>query len=161
LRERLRTANGTFSNDVVLTGGLSLFAKMQDYAIEKMDEWLTNLGKDPAVGTISDKFLRARPADLVDSCYTESGERIIELQTISSGQCNKLYPTFSSPHMVAGGPLSNNILKCQLKAVDYSEYKATFTEAERTRLSAIFPRGVCDWNNPGVEEQPSKPWQSY
>ncbi len=161
LRERLARANGTFSNDVMLTGSLSLFATMQDYAIDKMDEWLTNVGKEAGTGAAVDKLARAKPADLVDSCYADNGERIIEPQTPDGGQCNKLYPTFSSPRMVAGGPLSNNVLKCQLKPVNVGDYQIVFSEAERKRLITIFPQGVCDWSNPGVEQQPSIPWQSY
>jgi hypothetical protein len=55
--------------------------------------------------------------------------------------------------MVAGGPASNDVLKCQLRPVDFSQYKATFTDAEKARLRAIFPNGVCDWTKPGIEQQ--------
>ena len=154
LRERLLKANGTFDNEVLLVGPLSLTGQMGDYALVKMDEWLTNLGKDASADPIMKKILRAKPADLVDSCYTETRDRIIEPQTATGGKCNQLYPTHRSPRMVAGGPASNDVLKCRLSPVDFGKYKAAFTEAEKTRLRTIFPNGVCDWSKPGIEQLP-------
>jgi hypothetical protein len=127
-----------------------------------MDEWLTNLMRDSSSDPSMVKITRAKPADLVDSCYTETGERIVEPQTFSGGECNKLYPTFPSPRMVAGGPMANNILKCQLKPIDFSEYHAAFDPEQKARLKMIFPNGVCDWSKPGVEQQkPIGTWLRY
>jgi Tannase-like family of unknown function (DUF6351) len=154
LRERLMKANGTYENDVLLVGPVSMTAQMGEYAVTKMDEWLTNLGRDTSADPILKKIARAKPADLVDSCYTENGGRIIEPQTATGGECNKLYPTYRPPRMVAGGPASNDILKCQLRPVGFSEYKVTFSDAEKARLLTIFPGGVCDWSKPGIEQQP-------
>jgi len=127
-----------------------------------MDEWLANLAKDTTNDSRLAKIARAKPDDLADSCYTRAGERVAEPQTFSGGQCNTLYPTFPSPRMVAGGPLSNDVLKCQLKPVDFGDYKVTFSDAEKARLKTIFPGGVCDWGKPGVEQQPTKgTWLSY
>jgi hypothetical protein len=154
LRERLLKANGTFDNDVLLVGPQSLTDQMGEFAMAKLDEWLTNLGKDTSADPIMRKIVRAKPADLADSCYTESGDRMIEPQTAAGGKCNQLYPTYRSPRMVAGGPASNDVLKCQLSSVDFSKYKVTFNDAEKTRLRMIFANGVCDWSKPGIEQQP-------
>ncbi|MCZ2077854.1 MAG: DUF6351 family protein [Bryobacterales bacterium] len=163
LRERLRAANGTTANEVMLvvppgTGSRAV----HDYAITKMDEWLTNLINDTSNDPAMDKIVRAKPQDLVDSCYTATGERIVETQTFSGGKCNKLYPAFASPRMVAGGPITNNVLKCQLKPVDAASYSVAFTEMEQERLRSVFPDGVCDWSKPGMEQQkPLGTWLRY
>jgi hypothetical protein len=162
LRERLLKANGTFANEVLLVGPVSRNLQMDVYAVEKMDEWLTRLAKDTSSDRVIDKVIRAKPADLVDSCLTEAGDRIIEPQTPAGGKCNELYPTFKSPRMLAGGPASNDILKCQLKPIDYRDYKVPFSDTDRARLQAIFPGGVCDWSKPGAEQQaPTGTWLSY
>ena len=136
-RERLRRANGTLSNHVIL---LSDAAHNQaSFAIAKMDEWLTT-GR--------------RPADLVDACVSPSGERILETQTFSGGRCNEFYPTSPSPRMAAGGPVTNDVIQCRLKPLDPADYQIPFAPAERERLAKIFPTGVCDWSRPGVEQQP-------
>ena len=155
LRERLRAANGTTANLVMLMAGSQTpySRSVHDYAITKMDEWLTNLIKDTSNAPAIDRIVRAKPTDLVDSCYTPAGERIVEPQTFTGGECNKIYPTFPPPRMIAGGPVTNNVLKCQLKPVDLNSYTVSFTEAEQRRFAMIFPEGVCDWTKPGVEQQ--------
>jgi hypothetical protein len=117
------------------------------YAITKMDEWLTS---------------GVKPADLVDRCHSPSGERIVEPQTFTGGRCNELYPTYPSPRMVAGGPVTNDVLKCQLKPIDPADYKVRFSGEERERLGRVFPTGVCDWAKPGIEQQkPLGTWLRY
>jgi hypothetical protein len=162
LRERLLKANGTFANEVILVGTGSRSTPLDEYAVQKMDEWLTNLENDTTGERTLEKVIRAKPHDLVDSCYTESGDRIVEPQTPAGGKCNELYPTFRSPRMVAGGPAANDILRCQLKPIDVNDYKVTFTDAEKERLKSIFSSGVCDWSKPGVDQQrPTGTWLSY
>jgi hypothetical protein len=67
-----------------------------------------------------------------------------------------------SPHQVAGGPLTENILKCQLKPLAASDYTGiAFTDAQLARLNAVFPGGVCDWSQPGVGQQDPVSPQTY
>jgi hypothetical protein len=64
--------------------------------------------------------------------------------------------------MVAGGPVTNDILKCQLKEIDFSDYRVQFTQEEKERFDRIFPEGVCDWSKPGVgQRRPARTWLSY
>jgi hypothetical protein len=49
--------------------------------------------------------------------------------------------------------MSADVVKCQLKAPNISEYKVAFTAEQWTRLNTIFKEGVCDWSKPGVEQQ--------
>lgn len=161
LRERLRAANGTAANTVILLGA-QRSPRVHSYAVTKMDEWLTNLSKDTSSAPVLDKITRAKPADLVDSCYVANDVRVIEPQNFSGGECNKTYKTFPPPRMIAGGPITNNVLKCQLKPIDPTDYAVAFTEAERLRLRRVFPNGVCDWKKPGVEQQkPLGTWLQY
>jgi len=161
-RERLRKANGTIANEVMLVHGTKSPRGFDAFQFAMMDEWLTNLSNDNSADPAPAKVARAKPAELADTCYTASGERIAETQTFSGGECNRLYPTFPSPRMGAGGPVTNDILKCQLKPVDLADYRATFTEDEKEKLRAIFPNGVCDWSRSGVEQRPlAGTWRSY
>jgi hypothetical protein len=60
----------------------------------------------------------------------------------------------SSPRQVAGGPLAENILKCQLKPLNPADYApVVFSSTQLARLQATFPDGVCDWSLPGVGQQ--------
>jgi hypothetical protein len=76
-------------------------------------------------------------------------------------KCNKLYPCYSSPRMVAGEPLANNVLKCPLKPVDAAGY-GKLSKDDLVELKSIFPKGVCDYGKPGAGQVPAKAtWQSF
>jgi hypothetical protein len=116
---------------------------------------------------VVDKVVRNKPEALMDGCWTpgSSPEFIEEPQEfggVGTSSCNDLYPAFSSPRMVAGGPLANDIVKCQLKPIDFNDYTVRFTPSERSLLRRIFPDGVCDWDQPGVEQRPLRGlWLSF
>ena len=104
------------------------------------------------------KVLHNKPATLSDGCWTKDDipAFIPEVQFfggVGSSECNNIYPAFAFPRMVAGGPLANDIVKCQLKQIDYSDYEVEFTDTEKAQLEKIFPDGVCDWSLPGVEQR--------
>ena len=64
--------------------------------------------------------------------------------------------------MVAGGPLTNDVLKCQLKLLDRADYTVEFSDEEWARLERIFEDGVCDWSKPGVGQVPNTDtWLSF
>ena len=126
-------------------------------------QWLTTITDDTSKDSKLAKLRRAKPADLVDACWTrdEHPQRIVERQMPTSGKCNELYPANSFPRGVAGSPLAADVIKCQLKPVAASDYKVTFNADELSRLKQIFAGGVCDWSKPGVEQQPmAGTWQS-
>ncbi|MCH7621453.1 MAG: hypothetical protein IH870_06105 [Chloroflexi bacterium] len=77
------------------------------------------------------------------------------------GACNQLYPPHAGLRLVAGGPLSNDVFKCQLKPIDCGDYAVEFTDTEMRRLEAIFDQGVCDWSRPGVHQAVNRTWLSY
>ena len=67
-----------------------------------------------------------------------------------------------TPRTVAGDPITTDTNKCQLKPLSRSDYAGiTFTDAQWTQLQKIFPKGVCDFSKPGVDQQPTIPWMTY
>jgi hypothetical protein len=179
IRARLEKANGRSDNQVIWVGpprprGTEAAAGGADAArgaeqarraapseerssvrlaalsIDTMNEWLDAVVADPAPLS-TDKVVRHKPAAAVDACWNESGERIVERATFSgTGKCATLYPVHSEPRLVAGAPLANDVSKCQLKRLDFRAYKVKFGDAQRKRMQAIFPSGVCDYAKPGV-----------
>ena len=166
LDERLMKANGYTDNRVMLTDDRrwsdSLKAPVLRQALSQMDAWLTTIADDTSNDSKIIKLRRAKPADLVDACWTRDAQpqKIVEKQTPNAGRCNELYPTNSFPRGVAGSPLAADVIKCQTRPVSANDYKVAFTADEMTRLKQIFPSGVCDWSKPGVEQQPlAGTWQ--
>jgi hypothetical protein len=59
-------------------------------------------------------------------------------------------------------PLTNDVVKCQLKPVKAIDYRVALSAEELGRLRRIFPEGVCDYSKRGVEAQPLRgTWLSF
>jgi hypothetical protein len=158
VRERLRKANGRVDNQVIWiypNGGANLGATVTGLAIDAMSQWLDALAKDKSSAPAIDKVVRAKPAAAVDACWTADGAKIEEpLSLTGTGKCASLYPPHSTPRLVAGATLADDVLKCQLKPIDAKDYKVPFSGDEIQQLRQIFPGGVCDYSKPGVNQKP-------
>ena len=159
-KARLKKVNGHSDSYVMLTEGrthglFSTSSPVLSDALVQMDVWLTNLMADLRAEAMIAKVRRARPADLRDSCWTrdEKATRILEPQE-RTGRCATLYPDASFPREVAGAGIESDIIKCELKPIDPTEYRSPLSAEQITRLRRIFPEGVCDWSKIGVEQQP-------
>ncbi|HKC55777.1 MAG TPA: DUF6351 family protein, partial [Vicinamibacterales bacterium] len=164
---RLMKANGTTDNRVMLTqdrqyGDFRLASPQLREALGQMDQWLTALSKDTSNDKAIVKIRRAKPAGLVDACWTKDGQKIVEKQQFMAGRCHDLYPSHTFPRFVAGAPITNDIIKCQMKPISASDYKVAVSSDDMARLKKIFTGGVCDWSKPGVEQQPlAGTWQTF
>ncbi len=64
--------------------------------------------------------------------------------------CARFLPVVQTPRMVAGMPISDDILKCQLKPIEPLDYAGQLNSVQLAELATIFPNGVCDYSKPGV-----------
>lgn len=77
------------------------------------------------------------------------------------GPCSLVLPVTSTPRMVAGMPMSDDVLKCQLKPLDPADYAGGLSAEQLGELASVFPDGVCDYSLPGVGEvEHSMQWVS-
>jgi len=155
MRERLLNANGHADNHISITsppGALATATQVQ--ALADMDAWLTaRAGLAAAQPHLTEIELTrlSRPHGLADACLAPDGERIVEQLTLDpAAACNQLFPYHRNPRVVAGGPTSSDVIKCQLRPLDPSGYGVTFTGEQWQRLEAVFADGVCDWSQPGI-----------
>ena len=160
-RARFLAANGNIDNHVMLTEGgdkyglFSLTSPHVREALDQMQLWLTKIDADTSAVSARQKMAKARPADLVDACYTPDDKKVIEEQVyMGDTVCNRLYPPHGNPFIAAGESVANDVVKCTLKPIDPKDYAVTFTPAEMQTLRATFPQGVCDFTKKGVEQQP-------
>ena len=159
IRERMRKANGRADNEIVWIfpngGSANVATTVTGLAIDTMSQWLDALAKDASAAPAIEKVVRAKPKGAVDGCFTADGTRIDEpLSATAAGRCLSLYPPHSTPRLVAGAPLADDVLKCELKPIDVRDYKTTFTPDQIRELRQIFPGGVCDYSKPGVNQKP-------
>lgn len=162
IRARLQKANGRSDNQVIWlgpprernqVGGVDLAS----ISLDTMTRWLDNIAADQAVAPSIEKVVRNKPAEAVDGYWDAAGKRFIEPASFSgTGGFNTMYPVHSEPRLVSGAQLTNDVLKCQLKPVNYDDYKVAFNDAQKARMAAVFSTGVCDFSKPGVEQVPLK-----
>ena len=140
-------------NDPAVAKSRELMARQ---ALDAMTQWLDALAADPAPLSHA-KVVRDKPAAARDAWFDDEGRKHVEKATWDGpGGYNATYPNHSEPRIVAGAPIANDVLKCQLKAPRPTDYKVTFTPAQWARLKAVFPTGVCDFSKPGVGQVPLK-----
>ena len=163
-KARLIATNGHADNRVMLTTSVAWGLEMvRADALQMMDLWLENIAKDHAPGSTNEKVVRNKPADLVDACYTDEGEKISEPALYDEkGVCNQLYPPHGDSRIAAGASVAGDIMKCTLKPFNPKGYSKTLTASQLQRLNQTFPDGVCDWSAPGVGQHPLKDtWLSF
>jgi hypothetical protein len=168
MRARLDQANGHHDNQVIwaTTGGIQPGAAQQRRAFLTMADWLDAVTSDHHPWkSRAEKVVANRPARLADGCLPNHGDTDADLTqevALDSAACPVKFQ--SSPRQVAGGPISEDIFKCQLKPLNFTSTDyggATFTAQQQARLHAVFPDGVCDWNQRGVGQQRAPGWYTY
>lgn len=68
------------------------------------------------------------------------------------GVCSLALPVTRTPRMVAGMPMSDDIIRCQLRPVDAADYGGRLSDAQLNQVREIFPDGVCDFSKPAAED---------
>jgi len=179
-RARLKAANGTAANQVILIDSrdhttvmtvnafsdpdpkTSRFARRERDLVGWMDHWLDNIAADRAAGTAAEKVARDKPSDLADACWAPEGNKIAGDVFGPGGKCSQMYPQHGDPRIAAGGPFTDDVVKCALKPIAASDYTQPLSSDQLERLKAVFPHGVCDYSRPGLgHETTSTTWQRY
>jgi hypothetical protein len=165
MMDRLLRVNGTRANQVnwltPQTGAAGV--NLAELALRAHNEWLENILADTSSDPHAVKVIRNKPASLKDTCWEANGTPHEEQFTLAPGAvCNTLFPIYSTVRIEAGGPISGDVMKCWTKKVDFADYAVTFSDAQRARMKAIFPQGVCDFSVLGVKQKPIKgTWLSF
>lgn len=166
-QDRLIRANGHSNNQVIRTfvrnPGLMPGAAGIRQSFRMMDRWLTAVEADGSSDPIEVKVVRNKPADVVNACFTTAGDIDAEVDVsqdvgFGSTACPQQF-ALTSPRVAAGGPMAENVFKCQLKPFDASDSAyggVTFTTQQQGRMMNIFGSGVCDWSRPGVGQSDSE-----
>ena len=174
-RARLDKYNGQHDNQLIWTFpaaepiiGVSPPPDITLKSFLLMDNWLSRIEADKSGESLAEKVVRDKPSDATDKCFT--GSAAPPAPGTTSGPtteiddpatCASLYPHYGDTRTAAGGPMTDDIIQCELKPIDPKEYGVTLTDEQLATLRKAFPNGVCDYSKPGVGQQPSVPWMSF
>jgi len=162
IRDRITRDAGNANNQALwrfARTGLTAPGTLGLDAFLAMDQWLTNVVADTSSASIEQKVRNARPTsgarDTRDFCLLpEDATQTTRVLVQAVCDANVYLKPSLSPRQVAGGPRSEDVLKCQLKPISAADYApAALSTSQLARLQAVFSTGVCDWSKPGVGQQ--------
>jgi len=159
VRARLDREHGHHANQVIWEGFAPIVGdeKYTEQGLLAMDRWLTAVEADHRDVPFARKLVEDKPANIHDQCSDGAG------QTLPSQEaCQLVVQLYTTPRVVAGSPITTDIMKCQLKPLVRSDYyPVELSDSQWAALAAAYPTGVCDFGKPGVDQQPTRPWQTY
>jgi hypothetical protein len=160
LRDRITRDAGDAGNQALwrfARGAIAAPPNMTAEAFTTMDQWLTTLVNDTSGRSLAHKVRAARPAGSTDFCYlTSDATQTTKVFDPSVCDADPFLKPAASPRQVAGGPRSEDVLKCHLKPLWPFDYPpGTFTVSQLLRLYSVFATGVCDWHRQGIGQQPA------
>jgi Tannase-like family of unknown function (DUF6351) len=168
LRQRLDRDHGSHGNNVIwaTTNGISVGAAVVNKSFATMDKWLHAVELDTSANPVELKVVNNKPPEAVDFCLNTHGDTDAQVAAaipLFDPACT-VNLTGKSVRQAAGGPVAENIFKCQLKPLNFADPDYTgilFSASQQSRMQAVFPSGVCDWTKPGVEQVPVNPWTTF
>ena len=157
LRARLIRAHGTAANQVLWRGLAALIGdpSYADAAVFAMDRWLARVHADRRDIPLSRKIILDKPDNLAARCTNGAGTNQ------PAEVCDNAVASYGTPRQGAGGPLTEDVMKCHLKPMRRDDYPVTFTDSQWNRLRQAFPGGVCDYRRIGVAQRGAIPWLAY
>jgi hypothetical protein len=149
-------------------------AVLTNDAWSTMHTWLDGLeAARAAVGGASDSWsdevVAVRPVQADDSCVvTTAGYSPVPLAVpgtagAASMPCEQVFRPLGSPRIVAGGPRTEDVVKCQLKPLDPADYAGVDVHRRPVgRTRADLPGRCLRLRRPGVGEvERSLTWLSW
>ncbi|MCJ8322068.1 MAG: DUF6351 family protein [Colwellia sp.] len=154
-RLRLEQANGHSNNQIIWLSDKRY--NPAEEAFKFMDKWLLALQNDSSGDVVA-----AKPVELKDSCFNDTGQVIANGVDVFNGEwngqydgkCQQVFPMFSTSRIQAGGTWAGDVLKCQLMSITKAFEKELYGKHDmneyKTLLQKIFPQGVCDYTKGDV-----------
>jgi hypothetical protein len=158
MRARLLRNFGTAANQVLWRGQVPLLGdgNYVDESVFAMDKWLARVDADHRNVALAQKIIQDKPSDLADRCTNGGGTEL------PSWVCDETVAAYGTPRFGADEPITDDVLKCQLKPLRKDDYPVTFTADQWKRLQRAFPTGVCNYGKPGVDQTvKTVPWLTY
>ena len=157
MRARLERNFGTAANQILWRGQVPLIGDpaFADESVFAVDRWLARVDADRRKVPLARKIIEDRPADVAPRCT--DGQR----RELGASVCDATVESYGTPRQAADGPLTEDVMKCQLKPMRREDYPVAFTDEQWRRLQEAFPGGVCDYGKPGVSQQGAVAWLTY
>jgi hypothetical protein len=150
IRARLDANFGSHASQAIWSG-----AALPSSAIVVAEQWLDDLAVLQARHPYESRarlVARSRPRAAADSCRTGPAG--------AAAPCS--VGKHSGPRQVAGGPLTEDVIKCHLRPLHRGDYPRSLRRPQFRQLRRIFPNGVCDYRRHSVGwRHHARTWWSF
>jgi hypothetical protein len=157
MRARLERNFGTAANQILWRGATPLIGdpSFADDSIFAVDRWLARVHADRRKLPLARKIIEDKPGTVAPRCTDGNGH------DVSSEVCDASVAAYGTPRLGADEPMTDDVMKCQLKPLRRDDYPVAFTDAQWAELQKAFPGGVCDYSKPGVDQHGATAWLTY
>src|SRR4051794_15696801 len=157
MRARLERNFGTAANQILWRGEAPLIGdpSFADDSVFAVDRWLARVDADKRKVALARKIIEDKPGTVAPRCTDGQGHEV------SPEVCDQTVASYGTPRQGADGPLTEDIMKCQLKPLRHDDYPVVFTPDQWSKLQKAFPGGVCDYSKPGVSQHGAVSWLTY
>jgi hypothetical protein len=157
MRARLERNFGTAANQILWRGQAPLIGdpSYADDSVFAMDKWLARVDADHRKLPLARKIIQDKPGIVAPRCTDGHGKEL------PSEVCDQTVSAYGTPRLGADEPMTDDVMKCQLKPLRRDDYPVTFTDAQWQQLQQAFPAGVCDYGKPGVSQHGALAWLTY
>jgi hypothetical protein len=157
MRARLERNFGTAANQILWRGQAPLIGdpSYADDSVFAMDKWLARVDADHRKLPLARKIIQDKPGIVAPRCTDGHGKEV------PSEVCDQTVSAYGTPRLGADEPMTDDVMKCQLKPLRRDDYPVTFTDAQWQQLQQAFPAGVCDYGKPGVSQHGALAWLTY
>ncbi|HVV76251.1 MAG TPA: DUF6351 family protein [Mycobacteriales bacterium] len=150
IRARLEQNYGSYASQAIWSG-----APLPSSAILVAEQWLNDIDKLQAHYPYKSRawlVAHARPTAAQDQCRVGGTGAPVECSVLMH----------SGPRQMAGGPMTEDDVKCRLRPLHRSDYPASLTASQFKALKRIFPTGVCAYHKHSVGwVRHSRTWVSF
>src|SRR3954468_5658116 len=157
MRARLERNFGTAANQILWRGQVPLIGdpSFADDSVFAMDRWLARVDADHSKLPLARKIIEDKPGTVAPRCTDGNGHEV------PSEVCDGTVSAYGTPRLGADEPMTDDVMKCQLKPLRRDDYPVTFTDDQWAQLQQAFPGGVCDYGKPGVDQHGAVAWLTY
>ncbi|MEA2425257.1 MAG: hypothetical protein QOH13_1667, partial [Thermoleophilaceae bacterium] len=157
MRARLERNFGTAANQILWRGQVPLIGdpSFADDSVFAVDRWLARVDADHRKLSLARKIIQDKPDTVAPRCTDGKGTEV------PSEVCDASVAAYGTPRLGADEPMTDDVMKCQLKPLRRDDYPVTFTDAQWEQLQQSFPGGVCDYSKPGVSQHGATAWLTY
>ena len=121
-------------------------------AVFAVDRWLARVARRPPQGPARAQDHRGQARGRRRPLHRRPGQR-----AVGRACATRRVESYGTPRLAAGEPMTDDVMKCQLKPLVREDYPVTFTDEQWKRLQQAFPAACATTRSPAFRSAARSP----